>query len=80
MCRIIAQVQADTIQQAFNKMGGEGAIPAHFDPEIGDITIDFSTVLDEKKVCIYEALSTQLKWHAKLKLSRQIMNVHDHKI
>ena len=46
----IVQVQADVIQQAFNRVGGEGVIPAHFDPEIGDIAIDFGTVLDEKKV------------------------------
>jgi len=46
------QVQVDTIQQAFDKVGGEGVIPQHFDPEIGDVTIDFSTVLDEKKVCV----------------------------
>lgn len=43
-------MQADTIQQAFDKVGGEGVIPAHFDPEIGDIAIDFSTVLDDRKV------------------------------
>lgn len=43
-------MQADTIQQAFDKVGGEGVIPAHFDPEIGDIVIDFSTVLDDRKV------------------------------
>jgi len=36
------------IQQAFDKMGGEGIIPLHFDPEIGDVTIDFTTVLDDK--------------------------------
>ena len=41
------------VQQAFDKVGGEGVIPTHFDPEIGDITIDFSTLLDEKKVCKY---------------------------
>ena len=50
--RCPVQVQADVIQQAFDKVGGEGVIPPHFDPEIGDITIDFSTLLDEKKVFI----------------------------
>lgn len=41
------------VQQAFDKVGGEGVIPIHFDPEIGDIAIDFSTLLDEKKVYKY---------------------------
>ena len=52
----LVQVQADVVQQAFDKVGGEGIIPTHFDPEIGEISIDFSTLLEEKKV--HEHLNT----------------------
>ena len=38
------------VQQAFDKAGGEGMIPPQFDPDIGDVTIDFTTVLEERKV------------------------------
>ena len=47
------------VQQAFDRVGGEGVIPTHFDPEIGDITIDFSALMDEKKV--YKHLNALLK-------------------
>ena len=51
------------IQQAFDRVGGEGIIPAHFDPEIGEIAIDFNTVLDDNKVkacTIYNSIQCKI--------------------
>jgi len=48
------QAQANVIQQAFDKVGGEGVIPQQFNPDIGDVTIDFTTVLEDRgKVIMY---------------------------
>ena len=41
----LVQAQADAIQQAFDKAGGEGIVPPPFDPAVSDVDVDLSSAM-----------------------------------
>ena len=45
VCCVCLQAQADTIQQAFDKAGGEGIVPPPFDSAVADVDVDLNATL-----------------------------------